>query len=231
VPNSATYHRLTLPAELKKNCSTDLIIYIVGAKSDLYTQRQVSADRIRLTLHKWFPPPRSLSPPPPPEPTPHSYIRPRFTSLTNLTNSHPVAFFSPRPRTQSHSVSPQQSSEVIDKPPAPAPLRRSKTINTPESREGVARPVSRRRASPPESSNLNGYANSKSSVEEIGSSASPYDSDYFNFSPPITFPQTKRVIERVEESDTEESALHDWSVEEDVSLFEVSAKDDKGSYI
>lgn len=73
-------------AELKKNCSPDLIIYIVGAKADLVHHRQVTSDLARLSLHTWFPPPRPPTPPaPPPPPTStFSYIRPRFTSFTSI---------------------------------------------------------------------------------------------------------------------------------------------------
>lgn len=75
--------------ELKKNCDPDLMIYIVGSKADLKAQRQVSEDRVRSTLHKWFPPQRKVET----EIRPHtptgfgqglnSYLRPRFTSLTS----------------------------------------------------------------------------------------------------------------------------------------------------
>uniref|UniRef100_D8PL17 Ras-domain-containing protein n=1 Tax=Schizophyllum commune (strain H4-8 / FGSC 9210) TaxID=578458 RepID=D8PL17_SCHCM len=71
--------------ELHKNCSPDLIIYIVGAKADLGHCRQVTPDLARLSLHNWFPPTRPPSPPPPPPPpSTLSYIRPRFTSFPGL---------------------------------------------------------------------------------------------------------------------------------------------------
>src|SRR5258706_1988737 len=74
--------------ELRKNADfPELAIYIVGSKVDLRTQRQVTPDRARQALHRWFPPPRRPSPPPTPIPTPSqslaSYIRPRFTSITS----------------------------------------------------------------------------------------------------------------------------------------------------
>jgi hypothetical protein len=74
-------------AELRKNADfPELAIYIVGSKADLRTQRQVTPDRARQALHRWFPPPRRPSPPTP-TPTPShslaSYIRPRFTSITS----------------------------------------------------------------------------------------------------------------------------------------------------
>ncbi|KAI0091911.1 P-loop containing nucleoside triphosphate hydrolase protein [Irpex rosettiformis] len=79
--------------ELKSNCSPDLIIYIVGAKADLHRHRQVTSDLARLSLHKWFPPPRPPTPPPPPPPQPStfSYMRPRFTSFTSM-RSVPLVF-------------------------------------------------------------------------------------------------------------------------------------------
>jgi len=74
--------------ELRKNADfPELSIYIVGSKVDLRAQRQVTPDRARQALHRWFPPPRRPSPPPTPIPTPSqslaSYIRPRFTSITS----------------------------------------------------------------------------------------------------------------------------------------------------
>ena len=78
-----------VPLELKKNCSSELIIYIVGSKADLHNQRQVTSDLARLSLHNWFPPPRPPSPPPPPPPSSStlSYIRPRFTSFTSIRSA------------------------------------------------------------------------------------------------------------------------------------------------
>ncbi|KAF8075997.1 P-loop containing nucleoside triphosphate hydrolase protein [Lyophyllum atratum] len=70
--------------ELKKNCSPELIIYIVGSKADLHNSRAVTPDLARLSLHNWFPPPRAPTPPPPPPPSTLSYIRPRFTSFPGL---------------------------------------------------------------------------------------------------------------------------------------------------
>ncbi|KAG8691003.1 hypothetical protein FRC11_007519 [Ceratobasidium sp. 423] len=88
--------------ELKRNCDPDLLIFIVGAKSDLDAQGQrvVTSDRARLALHTWYPPP----PPPPSYSTTttapgtpktegvyDSYIRPRLTSLTS-SRSVPFGF-------------------------------------------------------------------------------------------------------------------------------------------
>ena len=68
---------------MKKNCPPELIIYIVGSKADLHRHRQVTSDLARLSLHNWFPPPRTPTPPPPATST-LSYIRPRFTSFPGL---------------------------------------------------------------------------------------------------------------------------------------------------
>ncbi|KAJ7067998.1 P-loop containing nucleoside triphosphate hydrolase protein [Mycena amicta] len=76
--------------ELKKNCQPELIIYIVGAKADLASYRQVTPDLARLSLHNWFPPPRPPTPPPPPQVSTLSYIRPRFTSFPGL-RSPPIS--------------------------------------------------------------------------------------------------------------------------------------------
>jgi hypothetical protein len=66
------------------------MIYIVGSKADLTAERQVSEDRVRSTLHKWFPPPRRVENVDIRPHTPTSfgqginaYLRPRFTSLTS----------------------------------------------------------------------------------------------------------------------------------------------------
>ncbi|KAG8758225.1 hypothetical protein FRC14_000472 [Serendipita sp. 396] len=75
--------------ELKKNCDPDLLIYIVGSKADLVSQRQVTPDHVRSCLHKWFPPPRRPDPETRPPTSPsigqgiNAYLRPRFTSLTS----------------------------------------------------------------------------------------------------------------------------------------------------
>jgi hypothetical protein len=97
-------------SELRKNCDPDLLIYIVGSKADLTSARQITPDRVRATLAKWFPAT--------PSPTPHSpairsanntninalnlnaYLRPRFTSLTSAytANSGSSSGSSPSPR-------------------------------------------------------------------------------------------------------------------------------------
>ncbi|EPQ59633.1 ras-domain-containing protein [Gloeophyllum trabeum ATCC 11539] len=101
--------------ELKKNCTPDLLIYIVGAKADLKEKRQVTSDLARLQLHNWFPPPRPPSPPtPPPQPSTFSYIRPRFTSFTSARSvplNSPSRAKSP-PREPSYIDAPEERSEA-----------------------------------------------------------------------------------------------------------------------
>lgn len=86
--------------ELKSNCSPDLIIYIVGSKADLHRRRQVTSDLARLSLHRWFPPPRPPTPPPPPPPSTFAYMRPRFTSFTSMRGV-PISFPVKQPLTPS----------------------------------------------------------------------------------------------------------------------------------
>jgi hypothetical protein len=112
------------PVELKKNCPTDLITYIVGSKADLSHLRQISSDLARLSLHQWFPPPRPPPPPPPPpQPSAFSYIRPRFTSFTSI-RSAPLNMSSP-----AKTSPPDSRSSSLDTPPSRtgAALRRTQT--------------------------------------------------------------------------------------------------------
>lgn len=81
--------------ELRKNCDPDLLIYIVGSKADLTASRQITPDRVRATLRKWFPPapvpttslmpgmPRATTTPNLTGLNLNAYLRPRFTSLTS----------------------------------------------------------------------------------------------------------------------------------------------------
>ncbi|KAI0750880.1 P-loop containing nucleoside triphosphate hydrolase protein [Daedaleopsis nitida] len=107
--------------ELKKNCSPDLIIYIVGAKADLHQHRQVTSDLARLSLHTWFPPPRPPTPPPPPAPSTFSYIRPRFTSFTSI-RSVPALTTSSKP-----PLSPSPEPDLSFNDPRSSAIKRSNT--------------------------------------------------------------------------------------------------------
>ncbi|KAF8665779.1 hypothetical protein AX16_000226 [Volvariella volvacea WC 439] len=113
ITNSSTFHDIRgWLEELKRNCSPDLIIYIVGAKADLSRHRQVTSDLARLSLHNWFPPPRPPPAPPPPPPSTLSYIRPRFTSFPSIRSPPAV------PETPAY----------LDLPPHHSPgLQRSRT--------------------------------------------------------------------------------------------------------
>ncbi|KAL1743924.1 P-loop containing nucleoside triphosphate hydrolase protein [Schizophyllum fasciatum] len=104
--------------ELHKNCSPELIIYIVGAKADLQHCRQVTSDLARLSLHNWFPPPRPPSPPPPPPPSTLSYIRPRFTSFPGLRS--PPASPAPLDRPRFHSTAGLNRSKTLEAGQMPA---------------------------------------------------------------------------------------------------------------
>ncbi|KDQ14623.1 hypothetical protein BOTBODRAFT_335850 [Botryobasidium botryosum FD-172 SS1] len=103
--------------ELKKNSSTDLMIYIVGCKADLTRQRAVTQDYARQALRTWFPPPSPAPPPTPPvqpsTPSSFSYIRPRFISLTS-SRTVPVptiaAIVPPTP--QANGIRPSKSSSA-----------------------------------------------------------------------------------------------------------------------
>lgn len=121
-------------AELKKNCPSDLIIYIVGSKADLHHHRQVTSDLARLSLHKWFPPPRPPTPPPPPQPSTLSYIRPRFTSFTSLrspptspTSPEPLAYLDPPSSISSALKRSNTSANPRVRPANGTPLTRSNT--------------------------------------------------------------------------------------------------------
>jgi hypothetical protein len=114
-----SYRASRLVPELKKNCPSELIIYIVGSKSDLHQYRQVTSDLARLSLHTWFPPPKPPSPPPPPPPSTLSYIRPRFTSFTSIRSTP-----TPPPGTKSSPESPSNVDAPI------SALKRSHTTSS-----------------------------------------------------------------------------------------------------
>ncbi|KAG8929556.1 hypothetical protein FRC03_006450 [Tulasnella sp. 419] len=95
--------------ELKKNTSpdSDMIIYIVGAKSDLKDRRAVTLEDARRKLLTWFPPPERPKPPSPP-PTASAlipYLGPGypFTSASSIYPSPSTAFSLPNQLTQSIS--------------------------------------------------------------------------------------------------------------------------------
>ncbi|KAI0776045.1 P-loop containing nucleoside triphosphate hydrolase protein [Trametes elegans] len=189
--------------ELKKNCSPDLIIYIVGAKADLHHHRQVTSDLARLSLHTWFPPPRPPTPPPPaaPPPSTFSYIRPRFTSFTSIRSV--PALTSPKP-----TPSPPEPDSFND--PRSSGMKRSNTqaYTRPRAKSGdllLPRSNSTSVHTRPTPSRL---AYRPAGWNEIGDGSSnslPEDDD---------------------EADIGED--QEWGLRKGMELFEVSAKDDHG---
>ncbi|KAI9063156.1 ras-domain-containing protein [Trametes sanguinea] len=188
--------------ELKKNCSPDLIIYIVGAKADLQHARQVTSDLARLSLHNWFPPPRPPTPPPAPAPAPStfSYIRPRFTSFTSI-----------------RSVPALTSPKALTPPPEPdlndarsSAMKRSNTqaYTRPRAKSGdllLPRSNSMATSARPNPSRF-GYR--PSGWNEIGDGSS------------------NSVPEDDEDADVGDD--QEWGLRKGMELFEVSAKDDIG---
>jgi len=192
-------------SELKKNCSPDLIIYIVGSKADLHAYRQVTSDLARLSLHTWFPPPRPPTPPPPPPPSTFSYIRPRFTSFTSIRSVPVSTTTSSTPRSPL-SPSPERDCHVDSGASA---LQRSSTtaFTRPRAKSGGL---------------LLPRANSTGAAVRPG---------YSRFGPrtggwnelPDGSSNSLNDEEEADESDDQE-----WGLHKGMELFEVSAKDDFG---
>lgn len=213
------------PIELKKNCSPDLIIYIVGSKADLDRQRQVTSDRVRLSLARWFPPPRPPSPPTPPAPQPLtlSYIRPRFTSFTT-SRSIPANSLAPKSQDDS-SLS------------RPSELRRSTTAFPRSSaiangHAGIEEPLRR--------ANSSNAAGSPRRQKLLDSDRAPpvlpgsRFGSHFGLRAAVHVPANaiggdgSSNSNSVPEEDEDSEDSSEWGLEKDMSLFEVSAKDDLG---
>lgn len=200
-----TLSPLTVSQELKKNCSPDLIIYIVGAKADLHSRRQVTSDFARLSLHNWFPPPKPLPPPPPPPPpSTLSYIRPRLTSFPGL-RSHSAPSSPP--------VSPE-SPAYLDLPASRASvLQRSKT--NVQSRPRTANSLTRSNTSSgsrtPQSSRLGSHFGFGGGWDAQGDNSSN---------------SIEEEDEYAVDADSEEQ---EWGLSKGMELFEVSAKDNMGT--
>ncbi len=200
-----TSRRLTI-AELKKNCSPDLIIYIVGAKADLQQYRQVTADLARLSLHTWFPPPRPPPPPPPPPPSTFSYIRPRFTSFTSIRSVPATQPLKPT------SPSPSDSDPAFNDPRSTA-IKRSNTsaYTRPRAKSGdLLLPRSHSTAGTRPTPSRFGYR--PGGWNEIGDGSSnslPEDEDEY----------------------TQHAEDQEWGLRKGMELFEVSAKDDFGTFL
>ncbi|KAI0069208.1 ras-domain-containing protein [Artomyces pyxidatus] len=185
--------------ELKKNCPTDLIIYIVGSKADLTHSRQVSSDLARLSLHQWFPPPRPPTPPPPPQPSTFSYIRPRFTSFTSIRSVPLSSPTKPSPP-DSHSSFEGLTSRA-------AALKRSQTGTAfPAAKSTGALGLNRAKST-------NGVTSARFGSYAIGRPWQEIADD------------SHSAIDDYEE---EEEDDREWGLEKGMELFEVSAKDDYG---
>ena len=192
-------------SELKKNCSPDLIIYIVGSKADLYRNRAITPDLARLSLHNWFPPPRPPTPPPPPPPSTLSYIRPRFTSFPSL-RSPPAS-------------APASTSEIpayLDLPP-----NRSSGFQ----RGGVNVQSRPRPNGAPQITRANTSAISTRSSHS-------HRLSHYGTPSPSWLDSGESSSNSIQEDD--ENALEDgseeleWGLSKGMELFEVSAKDDLG---
>ncbi|KAI5124804.1 hypothetical protein M0805_005436 [Coniferiporia weirii] len=213
--------------ELKKNCSSDLIIYIVGSKADLHRSRQVTSDRVRLSLARWFPPPRPPSPPvPAPQPSTLSYIRPRFTSFTT-SRSVPASTLAPKAmddNSLSRSSELRRSTTAFPRATAnwtfgdghvgaAEPLKRANSSNAAGSpqrqkvfdfdRDRTAQPMTGSRFG----SHFGLRAGTKGFADGLDGSSN-------------SLPE--------EEEDDDGGDDREWGLEKGMSLFEVSAKDDCG---
>lgn len=198
--------------ELKKNCSPDLIIYIVGSKADLQHHRQVTSDLARLSLHNWFPPPRPPSPPlpaPPPPTSTFSYIRPRFTSFTSV-RSVPLLVPLKPPLTPSGETEDSQDSRSSG-------LTRSTTsphFTRPRAKSGsLLMPQSNTTAVPTRSS----------TQSRFGSHFGGYGATHNGW-----HEETSSNSQFAEDDEDDETDSREWGLEKGMELFEVSAKDDMG---
>ena len=198
-------------AELKRNCSPDLIIYIVGAKADLVHLRQVTSDLARLSLHKWFPPPKPPTPPPPPTPSTFSYIRPRFTSFTSVTSPSP----------SSSKSSPPDSKSAIDQRSLfqNSALKRHNTAVA----QGIVRPRTRS-AGPTMLAKINtvtpGLSGSPGGTPN--SSRFGYRNSYFE-----NAADTDSSLNEDDPTEDDDES-QEWGLAKGMELFEVSSKDDTG---
>jgi hypothetical protein len=192
--------------ELKKNCPPELIIYIVGSKADLCHHRQVTPDLARLSLHNWFPPPRPPTPPPPPPPTTLSYIRPRFTSFPGI-RSPPATPPTTTPETPAY----------LDLQPNRSGLARSKTSAQVRPRAAVASSLARANTTAtstrtPQSSRFSHYGAQNGGWNDNGETSS------------------NSINEDDEDAIDADGEEREWGLSKGMELFEVSAKDDLGTW-
>lgn len=193
--------------ELRKNCPPELIIYIVGSKADLSGHRQVTSDLARLSLHKWFPPPKPPAPPPAPPPSTFSYIRPRFTSFA----SHRSLPIPP----QKSSGSPEHSPLINGDTTLGPSLYRSNTG------PGLSRP----------SSKAPGVNRANTTTTGIQSRSPPNRGSYLTgqavgYNDVVIETSSNSLNEDDEDPDTNDQ---EWGLHKGMELFEVSSKDDFGT--
>lgn len=197
--------------ELKRNCSQELIIFIVGSKADLHRHRQVTSDRVRLSIHKWFPPPRPPSPPPPPTPQPStlSYIRPRFTSFTS-TRTAPVNALSPK-ALDDNTLS------------RPSEIRRANTTSPHPRIDASANALRRANSTNAALSPQRGRPHDRLiQASRFGSHFGLQTGGYVD-----TLDGSSNSLPEEDEED-DDSDDTEWGLERGMSLFEVSSKDDQG---
>ncbi|EJD53926.1 ras-domain-containing protein [Auricularia subglabra TFB-10046 SS5] len=201
--------------ELKKNCTGDLIIYIVGSKADLARHRAVTHDRARHLLSTWFPPPK---PPPLPEPAPQpsnfSYIRPLFSSSPSYV-PFPSSPSSDVPGlTRSTSVAASRETRLS----TPA---LSRTPSTPVRRPGP-RPIAR-------SAGATSLLSRPKTAGLPTSHEDPVDAKYIEQDAFVArFGQKSSAWPDLRDEDTDAEDEREWGLEKDMRLFEVSAKDARG---
>ncbi|KAH8118546.1 P-loop containing nucleoside triphosphate hydrolase protein [Phellopilus nigrolimitatus] len=229
ITNSATFDDVRgWLEELKKNCSSDLIIYIVGSKADLNRHRQVTSDRVRLSLTRWFPPPRPPSPPapPPPQASTLSYIRPRFTSFTT-SRSIPPSSLAPKALDDNALSRPSElrrSTTAFPRVTAnwtfgngqaatDGPLRRANSTNATGSPHRQ-KMLERDRERPPQPMTNSRFASHFGLQAGKGAYSDGLDGS------------SNSVPEEDEDDDGGDD--REWGLEKGMSLFEVSAKDDYG---
>ncbi|KAF8631230.1 hypothetical protein AX15_002559 [Amanita polypyramis BW_CC] len=191
--------------ELRKNCPSELLIYIVGAKADLHRQRQVTPDLARLSLHNWFPPPKPPPPPPPPPPSAFSYIRPRFTSFPSIrspTITPPTPLTSPD--TPPYLDLPSGRSSALQRSKTSLQVRpRTAGISN---RSNASTPLSRT----PQSSRFGSHFGSQPGLwSDSGDGSS-------------------NSIGEADEEAIEDDSDYEWGLAKGMELFEISAKDDMG---
>ena len=173
-------------------------------------------DRARLSLHTWFPPPRASTPPPPPEPeqiSTFSYIRPRFTSLTSSRSVPFSSSFSKFPSSTAQTSNADSTSRTAELKRAQSGVSNGRANGVPFQRHNTITTCI------PDSSTTTSLVDSQVQSRF----ASPLRGRVGGY---------QRIQdERQQEVEEEEDNECSWGLEKDMKLFEVSAKDDRGSPI